>query len=428
MSTPVDELHPNTPVEPHSEVAEWVGEIDGTRAFSDEVRLTHAAGFLRARLLVRMNRRTLGFVTVGVDASVALGREIAREVARLAPRTDEITSEPDRDQPISVVLCTRDRPDGLRRALSSILDSDHRDFEVVVVDNASSSLDSWRIVAELDDPRVRIIQAQRPGLAFARNRGVVDAKNALIAFTDDDVSVDSGWLSALVGAFTDRDVACVTGLVPPAELATTAQVAFQSRVGWTGDISTRKYRYVDGAQSRGALFPFRAGAYGTGANFAARREHVIALGGFDERLGAGAPARGGEDIDFFVRSVVAGRAVVFQPDAIVWHHHRADDGAYRDQMMAYGVGLGAWLTKVALDRRLRPIAIRRAAPAAAHLVRSVFDRSGHGRPAPNGSPGSDSGWDEVRGLLRGPAAFRASRREGRVGRPLDGTPVRATGR
>jgi len=58
---------------------------------------------------------------------------------------------------------------------------------------------------------------------------------------------------------------------------------------------------------------------------------------------------GGEDIDMFTRILFAGHDLVVHPSAIVWHRHRDDIAALRAQARGYGTGLGAWLTKIALN-------------------------------------------------------------------------------
>jgi cellulose synthase/poly-beta-1,6-N-acetylglucosamine synthase-like glycosyltransferase len=71
---------------------------------------------------------------------------------------------------------------------------------------------------------VRYVREDRPGLAIAHNRGLQEVTASLVAFTDDDVQVDPGWLRELVLEFlADERVACVTGLILPMQLETPSQ-------------------------------------------------------------------------------------------------------------------------------------------------------------------------------------------------------------
>ena len=107
------------------------------------------------------------------------------------------------------------------------------------------------------------------------------------------------------------------------------------------------------------LYPYSAGIYGTGANFAFQRDVLSKVGDFDEALGAGTATRGGEDLDMFVRVLLDGHAIVYQPTAVVWHHHRSDDDALLSQMFGYGTGLSAYVTKCVLRRSTRWDVMRR---------------------------------------------------------------------
>jgi GT2 family glycosyltransferase len=100
-----------------------------------------------------------------------------------------------------------------------------------------------------------------------------------------------------------------------------------------------------------ALYPYDAGQFGTGANFAFKTDVLRDLGGFDEVLGAGALAGGGEDLDVFVRTVLAGYAIAYEPAAIVWHEHRPELRQLQRQLFSYGVGLAAFATKYMSSRR-----------------------------------------------------------------------------
>ena len=90
------------------------------------------------------------------------------------------------------------------------------------------------------------------------------------------------------------------------------------------------------------LFLFQIGRFGTGANFAVRREVIVDLGLFDERLGAGTATRGGEDLDVFFRVLASGHSPAIEPASIIWHRHRSDNDALLSQARGYGTGLGAW--------------------------------------------------------------------------------------
>jgi GT2 family glycosyltransferase len=346
----------------------WIGALDLSQAIDEGVQLLHSEGYSRARLLVRDGRTPIGFVEVAVNEGAVTVAELRQGLAELPPpasmRSPAVPSEA-----VSVVLCTRDRPESLATAIASVLALDFPAFEVVVVDNASVTDATKRVVAGISDPRVRLISEPVPGLARARNRGVLEASYDIVAFTDDDVVVDPGWLWGLMDGFdAARDVACVCGIVPSGELRSFSQAFFDGRVTWGRSCTQQLYRLSTPPPGQ-VLFPFQVGQFGTGANFALRRSTVLALGGFDEALGVGSPTRGGEDIDMFVRVLLAGHGLVYQPSALVWHRHRADAGALREQIAGYGVGLGAWITKLMLDRRTLWMVLRRAARGTMHARR-----------------------------------------------------------
>lgn len=87
---------------------------------------------------------------------------------------------------VSVVLPTRNRAELLRRSLGSVLAQTHRDFELIVVDDASDD-GTPALLAALSDPRVRVLRRERnAGAAAARNAGIALARGELLAFQDDD--------------------------------------------------------------------------------------------------------------------------------------------------------------------------------------------------------------------------------------------------
>jgi GT2 family glycosyltransferase len=269
---------------------------------------------------------------------------------------------------LTVIVCTRDRPTALSECLGALRRVRYQPLEVLVVDNAPSDNATQELVQSLalDDPRLRYTREPRPGLSRARNHGVLAAKYDLLAFTDDDIVVDPGWPEALVAGFAaDPHVGCVTGLVASRSLDTGAERYFDSRYSWGDAFDARRY---DLAAHRhdSRLYPFSAGIFGTGANFALRRETVDAVGQFDPVLGAGGPGRGGEDLDMFLRVILAGSRLCYLPAALVWHQHRTSDDALAEQVYSYGYGLGAYLAKRLLTREMPMQALLRGlGPSAA---------------------------------------------------------------
>jgi GT2 family glycosyltransferase len=251
-----------------------------------------------------------------------------------------------------VVVCTRNRTEQLRSCLTALQQVTYEPVEFLVVDNAPIGTETWDLVMEFarSDSRFQYTTEPLPGLSRARNHGLGCAKFDLVAFTDDDITVDSGWPAALAAGFaSDPDAVCVTGVVVPSALNTGAERYFDSRYAWGEAFEAQRYD-LDEHRPPSRLYPFTAGIFGTGANFAVKRQAVAQLGGFDNLLGAGGPGRGGEDLDIFLRLVLAGGRICYVPSALVWHQHRSETGALASQIYSYGYGLGAYLAKHLLNR------------------------------------------------------------------------------
>lgn len=87
---------------------------------------------------------------------------------------------------VSVVIPAFNREGTIRRAVQSVQAQQFTDFEILVVDDASSDA-TCSIVASIHEPRLRLIaRAQNGGASAARNTGITAAKGELIAFLDSD--------------------------------------------------------------------------------------------------------------------------------------------------------------------------------------------------------------------------------------------------
>jgi O-antigen biosynthesis protein len=259
---------------------------------------------------------------------------------------------------VTVAVCTRDRTAQLAGCLDSLGRLDYPALDVLVVDNAPSDPATARLVGERY-PQVRYVCEPRPGLNWARNRAIAEARGEIIAYTDDDVVVDPGWVRALAQVFARHpEVMAVTGLVVPYELETEAQILFE-RYGGFGRGFERKWYRADG-QSGGRLAEYlRAGRFGTGANMAYRHSLFARIGGFDPALDVGTVTNGGGDLEMFFRVLQEGQALVYEPSALVRHRHRRDYAQLRRQITDFGVGFYAYLVRSALAYPAQRFAIVR---------------------------------------------------------------------
>jgi len=103
---------------------------------------------------------------------------------------------------ITVVVPTYKRPDGLSRAVSSLLQQTGvPDFDILIVDNdpnasAKNAADDLR--AQSESNNIRYIHEPNAGVANARNAAMDNLSTRLVAFLDDDQSVPRNWLHSLL--------------------------------------------------------------------------------------------------------------------------------------------------------------------------------------------------------------------------------------
>jgi glycosyltransferase involved in cell wall biosynthesis len=330
-------------------------DIEVTQPICDLVLSSADAG---AAILVRRKGVPIGFWmqerngALSVPASQLAERIAAEAGVRIvaeALREEMMKLSPTIASPsLTIAICTKDRPDGVERLLRSLSmhistrPQGNAPPEILLVDNAPSD-DSTRALASRR-PEVRYLCEPRPGLNFARNLAVREAHGEILAFLDDDVIPDRGWLEGLADAWgANLDAAAFTGQVLPLELETDAQVVFEQRGGFRRAFHRIRYGPVLPGDP---MYPGGAGNFGAGANMAFRTDAIRALGGFDEALDTGAAVPGGGDLDIFYRVIRAGLALVYEPRFLAFHQHRREMGALRRQYRrSWGLGFMCYLTK-----------------------------------------------------------------------------------
>jgi len=259
---------------------------------------------------------------------------------------------------VTVIIATKDRRELLAAAISSIATALHDDDELIVVEAGDSGASA--ALSAVDGPSTVHLAAARAGKSFQLNRAIEQASHEMLLFTDDDARVDADWARAMSAPFTEERVGIAFG---PVEGLTQHGDARPSQVG-VGDA------------------PITTWTYAHGASMAVRRSAVCGVGGFDERLGPGAPAHG-EEHDLLIRVWEHGwRAVVADAPPVAhasWRTAKETD----ENLLVYERGGGAFLgaalrrhpfrwRKLLVLRAMYQVRLVRASPLGRATLRSFL--------------------------------------------------------
>lgn len=363
-------------------------------------------GYDRALFLLRAGERPVGQVTVPVRDGRVCGATVRRMIDRttfdlaaaVIAEAGLFAPAPLPDLSITAAICTRERPDDLRRALDALTRMEVKGAGILVIDNCPAT-DATRAVAAAF-PGVRYIMEPRKGLNNARNRALREAGTDIVAFIDDDAVADRFWLRAILRRFADDAVMAVTGLTMPYELENDAQEDFEALAGFS------KRGFHGRSFQKPQTHPLATGQIGAGANMAIRTRAIAEIGAFDPALDAGTATQSGGDHEYFTRILRAGHRIVYEPAALNWHRHRRTRDELRAAVHGYGVGVYAAWTRSFLTEREWGV-FRRAFGWFIHdqfpaLLRSWL------RPTPDHP--RDIIWAELSGCLKGPGAYLRARR------------------
>jgi glucosyl-dolichyl phosphate glucuronosyltransferase len=249
---------------------------------------------------------------------------------------------------ITVILCTYNRFQSLKKALESVATSilpSSMEWEVLVVDNNSN--DETRVTVEeychRYPGRFRYLFEKQPGKSYALNAGILDARGEVLAFMDDDVTVERTWLQNLITPLQDSSWAGAGGRIRPDR-----------------DFSPPRWMLFEGDQSLGptlaAVFDlgdnpgemFRP-PYGT--NMAYRKSIFEKYGGFRTDMGPRPDSEiRGEDVEFGRRLLAAGERLYYVPSAVV-NHAVPENRLHKEFFLAYWHAYGRAQVR---ERGIRP--------------------------------------------------------------------------
>lgn len=176
-------------------------------------------------------------------------------------------------------------------------DFQKKDYEIIVVDDGSK--DKTAFIAEKEGTKV--LRQHNAGPAKARNNGAKFANGKILVFTDADCIAEKNWLQEMLKPFKDPKVIGVQGAYKTAQKSIVARFA-QIEIEERYELMKKNAGCIDWVGSYSAAY---------------RRGDFFSAGGFDESF----PKASGEDPELSYKLAKAGKKLVFNPDAIVWHTH-----------------------------------------------------------------------------------------------------------
>jgi glycosyltransferase involved in cell wall biosynthesis len=250
---------------------------------------------------------------------------------------------------ISVIIAVKNGEKTIGKCIMSLLALSYPAVEIIVINDGSTDA-TERILREFAD-RITVITTAGEGPSAARNRGIVAANGAYIAFTDGDCIVEPQWLSELFKGFSSEEIAGVGGdqQSPDDDTVFGKELnVFMKKTGFIGD-------YVRDA-GNGIIEV----EHNPTCNVLYRTDVLRATGGFLEKLWPG------EDVEIDYRLRQKGFRLAFNPRAIVRHYRPETLQSYARMMKRYGAAQAFLVKKYGMFRRIHYV------PAATALMMLVI--------------------------------------------------------
>jgi hypothetical protein len=296
-----------------------------------------------------------------------------RETAAL--RADGSVAPPQKRAGLTatVVVCTRERRDLLRRCLASVQKAVAivPDVDIVVVEQGKPF--AAQVCSDIG-LAATVVPVDGSGVSRARNIGLRTARGDVVLFTDDDCEVPDTWVLDHLEALRETDVSASFG-----------QVTGLSRWGdETADAAAMPARHRHGTP------PW---LIGHSSNFAGLKTSLLSVGAFDERLGPGSSTgAAGEDADLIIRLLRSGAVLASGTGESVRHIPWRTEEEDRRTLVSYEHGAGVWIGK----------ALREEPTVAASFMRSRLGQlRGYRRYSRTSGQNSVGASTLVRAFLRG---------------------------
>jgi hypothetical protein len=215
----------------------------------------------------------------------------------------------------SLIIVNYNGREDVDRCLQSLQEDRDSDYELILVDNASSDGSAEYVAAHY--PQVRLIRSESNlGFGAGNNLGAAQARGEYLAFLNPDTTVEPGWLDALISTLeSDPGIGLATSKI--------LQMDNPGKVSGCGN----EVHCSGLALGRGMGMDHELFSEGedlaaiSGAAFASRKDVFESVGGFDGDFFMYV-----EDTDLSFRTRLAGFRIVLVPDSVVYHDYALSFG------------------------------------------------------------------------------------------------------
>lgn len=213
-----------------------------------------------------------------------------------------------KEKSVTVLITVKNSKHTIKNCIDSILGLNYKNYKVYVVD--AFSTDGTYEILKSYGKKIKV-ERYKGNPPKAYNYAIKKIKTEFIAFTDGDCVVDKNWLKKIVSSFESEEIGAVVGFCKTPE-----KVNFlQKLIGIELESRFKKFpKFI----SRGPTM-----------NFCVRAKIAKKLK-FDEKLDVS------YDADFGYRLTAEGKKIVYQPKAVIYHHHRASWKGFFKQQLIYG--------------------------------------------------------------------------------------------
>jgi GT2 family glycosyltransferase len=238
-----------------------------------------------------------------VDKTVISGSQVTPFTPRSLPKEVLTLGQP--NPTVSVIICTYNRAEFLKAALSALAKQRYRNFEVVVVNGPST--DQTDEVIEAWANRIKVAACPERNVSLSRNIGVSIAKGDVLGFLDDDAVPEPDWIEMHLSAMKRLGAVGTGGPIRNPDGMT-----FQCRRLVANSLADVRLTF-DRALDEPLQSDWRVTL--TGTNLFIQRRAVIAVGGFDENFRYFL-----DETDILRRIALQGGQLGFTRDAEVQHY------------------------------------------------------------------------------------------------------------